>query len=406
MNQVLKRVLLLLVSLLLVTYAVFQIYRAFSTPTVTETVEKMTAYYTIDTTGVVFRKEAIIPKEGDGYFFYTIADGNRVAKKGTIANVFPSLQDALGQQQLDQLDEEISTLSSINAQGTSNRANLASINQQIKSLWLSVARSSDAADYVAIGDYRAKLLALMNKKQLTIGREADFESRLADLRAQRETVAASFAKATSKVSAPAAGYFISRVDGFETLLTTDKVSSTTVEQLKQYMAMQPETVESNVGKVVGDYEWYLGCIVPLDQTALFKKGSTLNVRLPFVMDRAVPMQVAAINKAENDSAAVILQCTYMSGELSSIRKEQIELRVTTYDGLRIPDEAIHFNEQQEPGVYVQDGNLLRFRRIRVLHHDAKERLSVCEVVEDKQYVQLYDRIVTKGEDLYDGKPVR
>lgn len=406
MNQVLKRVLLLLVSLLLVTYAAFQIYHAFGVTTVTETVERTTAYYTVDTMGVVFREETVIPKQGDGYFFYTIADGNRVAKSGTIANVFPSLQDALGQQQLDALDEEISTLASINAQGTSNRANLASINQQINTLWLSVAQSADASDYASMSEYRTKLLALLNKKQLTIGRETDFNDRLAELRARREALAASFTKATSKVSAPAAGYFISRVDGFEGLLTTKGVTNVTTEQLQQYLNMEPAAADASIGKVVGDYEWYLGCVVPLEQTALFKKGSTLNVRLPFVMDQTVPMEVAAINKAENDSAAVILKCTHMSGELSAIRREQVELRVTTYSGLRIPDEAIYFNENQESGVYVQDGNLLRFRKLRVLYHDADERYSVCEVIDDRAYVQLYDRIVTKGEDLYDGKSVR
>ena len=312
----------------------------------------------------------------------------------------------MGQQQLDTLDEEISTLASINAQGTSNRANLASINQQINTLWLSVAQSADASDYASMSEYRTKLLALLNKKQLTIGRETDFNDRLAELRARREALAASFTKATSKVSAPAAGYFISRVDGFEGLLTTKGVTNVTTEQLQQYLNMEPATVDDSIGKVVGDYEWYLGCIVPLEQTALFKKGSTLNVRLPFVMEQTVPMEVAAINKAENDSAAVILKCTHMSGELSSIRREQVELRVTTYNGLRVPDEAIHFNEKQESGVYVQDGNLLRFRKIRVLYHDAEERISVCEILDDKTYIQLYDRIVTKGEDLYDGKSVR
>ncbi len=406
MSQALKRVIVFALSLFLVAYVVFQVYNAFGPSMTIETVEQVTAYHTVDTTGLVFRDEVTVQKQGAGYFFYTVADGNRVSKNGTIADVFPSLQDALGQQQLDLLDEEIENLASINAQGTSNRANLASINRQIAENWLSLSMAAQSGVYGDLTETRARLLSLLNKKQLTIGRETDFEARLAQLRAQRAELQNSFTPATSTLSAPVAGYFISRTDGFEALLTTDNVESITVEQLEQYLAANPTAPQATIGKVVGDYEWYLTCVVPLSDTALIKAGTSLSVRLPFVMSDAVPMTVVAVNKSSNDTAAIVLRCTYMSGELSAIRKEQIELRLTSYTGLRIADEAIHFNAANEPGVYVQDGNYLSFRKIKVLYHNAKEGYSVCEATNQKGYIQLYDRVVTKGEDLYDGKPVK
>lgn len=407
MKQALKRIALTLAALFLLFYMGFHIYRGFSGSAVTEIVQSVTAYETVDTTGVVFRDETVVEKTAEGYFFYTIADGNRVSKNGTIANVFPTLQDALGQQELELLDEEIATLTSINEQGTTHRANLSSINQQINETWLSISRAAQSAQYMDIADERAQLLALLNKKQLTIGKETDYNARLTDLKARRETLNSSFTKATAKVTSPVAGYFISQIDGFETLLSTDDVEDTTVDDLQRYLALEPSAAGESVGKVVGDYEWYMACIVPLEQTAFIKKGTVLDVRLPFVMNGTVPAEVVAVNKGANDSAAVVLQCTHMSGELSAIRREQVELRLTAYTGLRVPDKAIHFNEDQEPGVFVQDGNYLSFRKIRVLYHDEEEKFSVCEVVKDDgSYVQLYDRVVTEGEDLYDGKLVR
>ncbi len=405
MNQVLKRLLLILASAFLLVYVGFHIYNGFAVTSVTETVQQAVAYQTVDTMGIVFRDETLIDTGAQGYFFYTIQDGNRVAKNGTIANVYTSMQDALAQQQLDSLDEEIKTLTSINEQGTTNRANLSSINQQINETWLSISRAVQSKTFGDIAEQQTKLLALLNKKQLTIGKEQNFNTRLSQLKSKRASLEASFTKATETVKSPAAGYFISNIDGFENLLTTDKVADITVEQLHNYLSADPVDNGKSIGKVVGDYEWYMACLVPIGDTVFIKKGLTIDVRLPFVMKDTVPAKVVAVNKGANDMAAVVLQCTHMSGTLSAIRKEQVELRVTSYEGLRIPDAAIHFNDAQEAGVFIQNGNYLSFRKIRVLYHDEEGHFSICEINDDKAFVQLYDKIVTEGEDLYDGKLV-
>ena len=406
MKPIVKRLVLLVVSLFLLVYVGFHIYSGFAGGIQTETVYRETAYQTVDTTGLIFRDETIVQTDADGWFFYTLANGNRVGKGGTIADVYPSMQDALRQQELDALNEEIRTLTSINAQGTTNRANLASINQQINELWLKISREVQSSSFTQMDEYRAKLLALLNKKQLTVGKEDNYDARLAQLTAQRDALQQSFAKATATVTSPVAGYFISSTDGFESLLGTKAVEDLSVEQLLEYLSKQA-TVDSNgIGKVVGDYEWYLACVVPLADTTFIKKDMTVDVKLPFVMERTVPAQVAAVNRGGNDSAAVILKCTHMSDELSVIRKEQVELRIRSYDGLRIPDKAIYFNDKQEAGVYIQDGNQLSFRRIQVSYHDEKERYSICKITDDKNYVQMYDKVVVGGEDLYDGKMVR
>ena len=66
--------------------------------------------------------------------YYTIENGNRVAKGGEIAEVFPSEADALAQQKLNELNEEIETLKGIQLQGTANRVNLDVIDKQIDQL--------------------------------------------------------------------------------------------------------------------------------------------------------------------------------------------------------------------------------------------------------------------------------
>ena len=149
---------------------------------------------------------------------------------------------------------------------------------------------------------------------------------------------------------------------------------------------------------------FMGLCIVL--TAVIAVSGTLAYLMDTDSDVNV-MQVIAINKDPSGKASVVLKCTNMNRDLSTVRVEQIELRLKEYEGIRIPDRAIYFNEASEQGVYVQVGNVLQFRRIRVLHHDTREEFTVCAIEKNKKgYVELYDKIVVKGEDLYDGKLVR
>ncbi len=406
MKPIVKRILVIAAALLLFVYVGYQAYMIFRPQLETETVTRVTAYQTLETDGIVFRDETVITEQPNGYLFYSAENGSRVSRGGKIAEVFASEADALAQQELDKLDAEIASLVSINAQGTSNRANLSAINQQIDQTWLEITTAAQSMAFGTMEELRSRLLTLLNKQQITIGRVENYDERLSAMRAERKTLAASFQAASGKVTAPVAGYFISDLDGYEGYLDVDDATGLSVAEVRQALAHTPQSVSTGIGKIVGDYEWYLACVLPLSQAAELKAGATMEVRMPFVSSDAIPMQVAAINKDTEGNAALILKCTHMNQALSTVRVEKLEIRLKQYDGIRIPDEAIHFNDLQEQGVYVQVGNVLAFRRIRVLYHDANDRFSVCEVTDESGYARLYDKIAVKGENLYDGKLVR
>ncbi len=406
MNSVVKRVLLVSVALLLLVYIGFQGYMVLSSPMQTETIERATTYQTLQATGVVFRDETVLTETSAGYLFYTVENGGRVAKNGTIADVYKAESDALAQQELNRLDAEIQSLTTINAQGTTNRAGLAAINRQIDNTWLAITAAAQSTSFSTLDDLHARLLTLLNKKQITIGRVENFDAQLAQLNTKRAQLAKSFQPSTGKVTSPVAGYFISTLDGYEAFCTTKNVTEMSVAEVQKAVAYRPNAIPSGIGKVVGNYEWYLACEITMEQAADLKVGAQMEVEIPLVQSEVIPMTIAAVNKDGNGKAALILQCTRMGEALSALRREQIYIRLQRYDGIRIPDKAIYFNDRQEPGVYVQDGNVLAFRRIQVLHHDTVNHYAVCEMTDDKQYAQLYDKLVVKGEDLYDGKPVR
>lgn len=167
MDTFVKRMITVLVALFLLVYVGFQAYQILNTSIEVETVGSYKVYETIEAQGLAIRNETVIRQESDGYLFYTTENGGRVAKDGAIARVFPTENDAFSQQQLDLLDAEIETLRAINAQGTSNRANLSSINKQLNNAWLAVVESAQSPSFITMPELRADLLALINKQQIT-----------------------------------------------------------------------------------------------------------------------------------------------------------------------------------------------------------------------------------------------
>ena len=74
--------------------------------------------------------------------------------------------------------------------------------------------------------------------------------------------------------------------------------------------------------------------------------------------------------------------------------------------MSVPDAALQFNAENEPGVYVRVGNTIVFRKVKVRYHSETGRYSICEETDEDGYLKLYDDMVIGGKELYDGKIIR
>ena len=370
-----------------------------------------------------------------------------MAKGGVIAEIYPSEQDALTYKKITALDADISALQVLQKQGSVSKTNLENINAQIQQTQRGLVKDVAAGQLVNMDAWRSELMGLLNRKQILVGKVTDYEERLAGLKSERSALANSAKASSGTVTSPVAGYFISAPDGYENTLSYDDVLTLSVEQVKTAMTSKPAAVpKGSIGKVVGNYEWFLACIVPVDKLSQVTEGESLNVRLEFASDEAIPVTVVAINRSD-DQAVAVLKCSYMSEELSSVRSEKVQILLKEHSGLYVPDRALQFNEKNEPGVFVRIGTTLHFRRVQIDYHSDKGGYCICaenverlrpaesseEAVSDDsespeeppeeipsadeasesedepedtdEYLQLYDDMVVGGKNLYDGKIV-
>ena len=297
MEPFIKRIVTVVVSLFLITYVGYQAFQVLYNPVKTETVYSYSVYDTVDAEGLTIRNETKIagPADGlNGFLYYTIENGNRVAKGGEIAEVFPSEADALAQQKLNELNEEIETLKGIQLQGTANRVNLDVIDKQIDQLVGQIAEGVNSASAVGLENWKTRLLALMNKRQITIGTVEDFNARLAALNDAKAELEGAFSKASSSITSPDAGYFVGMVDGYEDTLKVEDALLLTPDKLRTLMENGPSADQSGfVGKVVRNYEWYFACLVPAEEAADIRMEMTPTLLFPFVTNEAVPATVVA-----------------------------------------------------------------------------------------------------------------
>lgn len=409
MKNFMKRLGLLLLSLSLLFYVGYQVFKVLYSNVSVESVTAYSVFETVETQAIAIRSESVVnASAGDGYLFYILQNGDRVAKGGDVAKIYTSEEVASVQQRLELLDEEIAALNDVEALGENNYTSLEAINQQLTAAARAVSVKMNSADTEGIRDLHTQLLTMMNKRQITIGTVGSFSDRLAQLRAQRDQLASQSPSAIGTVAAPEAGFFIREVDGYEGYFpqTSAELAALTPDAVTAALNASPAKTEGCIGKVAEDFVWYLACVIDGEKAAGIETGQTLSIQLPFVTGETVATTVLAVNRDTTGRAAVILQCSRMSEELASVRVQTVQLLLKEYTGLRLPDKALRFDSENRAGAYVRFGTTISFRYVNVLYHNDKDGYSICEIKDDRDYVRLYDDVIVEGKDLYDGKVVQ
>ena len=411
MKDWLKRLGIITLAVFLLVYVGYQIFLVLYSNVTVETVSAYSVYDTVETQAIAIRNETQVEADvGNNYLFYTLQNGNRVSKNGAVAQLYADEETAGLQEQLVLLDEEIALLESAQALADSEYAGLEAIEQQLTKKIRDLAVYANGQNTEELRSIHAQLLSLMNKRQVIVGSIDDFSNKLEQLRNERTNLAGRITPPVGTVNAPRSGYFVDRADGFETYFSVndDDIAALTAEEVQAALAATPTVSSACVGKVVAEYDWYLACSIAGEKAARLEVGDSLNIRLPFVTAEIIPTKVLAVNQSANNQSSLILKCSLMSEELSDIRIESVQLLMEEYSGMRLPDKALHFDENNRSGAYVRMGTTVTFRYVDILYHNEKDKYSICAIpnAADKTYVQLYDDVIIEGKDLYDGKVVQ
>lgn len=391
-------------ALFILSFLIFQGYRATYNPLSTESAIYYKTYDGIPVTGVIIRDEAVLTSDVPGVRSYLIEEGGRVAKNGIVAEIYGDRQAAGASRKAEQLDEQIKTLTELQTYNDIAAVDLDLLNAQVNSAFLNLLDRSSDGRYPDAENQAGELLSLLNRRQIVTGKETSFQGLIDSLKAEKERLNSSFSKQKQTIQSQYAGYFVSAVDGLEGKFSTAELDKLTPAQLTQTIETAQKASDV-VGKVVADYEWYIAAVIGFNDALKLQEGADMTLKTQLETMPELPVTVKCINKGTSgDDVVVVFSCKYMNGELSTLRTQPMTILLKTYEGLRVSSKSIRVVDGQK-GVYVLNGSEADFVPVNLLY--STSGYSICELSGDgKSGLRLYDEVIVKGKNLYDGKIVQ
>lgn len=391
----------LIIGLVLIVFLLTQIFYSFYKPISTQTAVYRTVNDGFNITGVVIRNENYITSSQDGVLHFMIEDGERVSKNGVIANIYKSENASITLSQIDSISKKIEDIEEIVSFNNIEAANLDVANTNVSDSLDDLILSSSFGDFNNIEEKCDDLLSSLNRRQAILGEKNDFSEQLEILNSEYKALKNSLSNPEGKIRSNRSGYFLTKVDGYENSFDIDNLGEITPDFLENLS--KKDVPENTVGKLVADYEWYIAANVSIGQSLNYKVGDSLSLYTDLKTAQILSVKVKKINVSKDGANAVIIfSCNDMNAELASLRTASMTVVNKEYSGLYIPKKAQRVIDS-ERGVYVLNGMQIEFKPIEIVY--TGDNYIICKKSDEDGALRLYDQVVVKGKNLYDGKVI-
>lgn len=420
-----KRILVAALTILALIYVAYLLLSSQFNMYPTENAVRTTVTDTIYSNGFIIRDENIIPKDTKGILSYSCANGDTVNANGEIAKVYSDEKAAVRNTMADSIEKDVKALEAIQKNSVTGALSLDIINNNIKNSVINYLHNTNKNDVNSCFTDSDNLLSAINQRQLFTGKVTNFNKKINELKAEAEQLRTSAGEAIDTIKTDKAGYFTEFCDGYENVYPFKDVSKMRLSNLREF---KKGSVPSNIaGKVVSNVNWYVACEVSSDEASRLNIwDSAVTVLFEEATTESIPAKIYRISQdSKSGKALVVLKCDYMDNGILEARQEPIEIGLGNYTGLRVSKRAVHDDfvtkttyedngkahkeKKKVQGVYVLYGSEVQFKQISILYAD--EDYVICDMEPDPsllfngETIALYDKVIVKGDDLYDGKVI-
>ena len=389
----------ILIILILAAFIFRQAFYFFYKPISTQTAVYRTTNDGFDITGVVIRNETYVTSSQEGVLHYMIEDGNRVAKDGVIANIYKNEDASITLSQIDSIAKKIKDIEDIIGFNNIEASNLDVANINVDNNLDNLIIGSAYGNFYNTDNDCDTLLSALNRRQAILGEKNDFSQQLAVLNQEYNELQTLLSNPMGKITSSESGYFLTKVDGYENAFNTDNLAEITPSFLDNLS--KKEIPENVIGKIVSNYEWFIAANISISKSLNFKVGESVSIHTDLKSAPILDVKVERINISDDGTNAIIIfSCNNINSELASIRTSAFTVVKKEYSGLYVPKKALRVVDSIR-GVYVVSGMQIKFKPIEILY--TGDSYIICEKTNKDGALRLYDQVVIKGKNLYDGK---
>ena len=318
-----------LILALVFIYAVYLVAKLVQNPTNTFMVTNGKISQEESDIGYIIREETVV--KGQNYKNGMVKIKNEGAKGDSVFRYYSSGEEEL-KNKIAELDVEIQSL--MQNEKSSFPSDVKLLESQIEKELDSIYGVNNAQK---IQEYKKNINSYITKKAKI---SSPSNSRLKELLSQREEYENRLTSDSENVNAPESGIVSYRVDGLESVLTTEDFTKFNKSFLQDLKLKTGQTVASNeeVGKIINNYQCYIVFNSNTNEAKNSKVGDTIKIRVQ--NSDTLKASVENIIDEDDESKTIIVKITNDVEKLIAYRKISFDIIWWDAEGFRIPNEAI------------------------------------------------------------------
>ena len=401
------RIAVLIIAVSVLSYTVYHISSLFGEDISTIITGVSTETTTLSFESYIFRDEEVLYSDHNGIVDYLVADGTKVSKGDTLAEVYVN-GNAKNRAAIRLLDSQIDILEqSVNSSLT--LADIEQVRSNTADSYYAVTRMLSTGDTGNLASGIDSLLLGLNLDSVLTNKDSPVAKTLDELESTRESVFAQ-GGATVSETVDQGGYFYSRVDGYEqyfTLENLDRITSfAQVNTLAE--AAEAGATPGAFGKLADSCEWKILVSVSRVAHPLFEDPAESeedhyydvtftengNIQIPMLLEKKM-------EDSGSDDMLLVFSTDRLPDGFIFNRSQSIKVELDSVSGIYVPKTAV-VRDGNTLGVYILRGYVVHYRRIEPVYETDNYYL-VEQKDNTEKYLGVNDLLITSGGNLFDGR---
>lgn len=429
-EKILKKIGFLILGIVIIVYVSKQLINLVEATVETEIALAVTTDETVETDCYIMRNEIVLNSGGTGIMLATVSDGERISKEREAVTVYYRESDYSVENSIREINQKIDILEKSSIDTAYVSSDIEKMDDEINELFFDMIVYNSKNDLIGALSRKDDILVKMNKRWLISNPNSGYKEKITELYAERLTLKSKLTGNSTSIIAPESGYYYGTVDGYENIFSASKIDGLTVEEFEKMCNTEPEIFQNNAGKIVTDYKWYIACPVEFEKASKFNIGEKYTVEFTYSYGTSLEMTLYSKLAGNEKGKEILIFCAYTTPEdFEYTRNQKVKIVYKKYSGLKISKDALRVLDGIK-GVYVVNGTEIEFKRAEEIYsfddyyiidsnpnsekYSVKYERKTPDMNNDKnnnstkiyyRSLSLYDKVVVKGRDIYDGMKI-